>query len=429
MKILIINQPLNNRGDESAHKALIRAILAKLPSVSICVLWIGENPDSIRQFAVTDKRVEYVNLKNIRGFNRIIAPSLRYFAFYFLNMFYPTFWHLISYYKKADWVICAPGGICMGGFQNWMHLYMLKMAKYLNKPLIYYGRSFGPFPTYTKANRMFKKISLEMLNYFSFLSIRDRKTEELADELNLKYISTVDTAFLDSPKVNLPAEIISQIGNKDYLVFVPNLLIWHYKYKNRLTKEAVINFYKHIIDKINLLSPSLNIVMLPQTFNYGTYLGDDINLFRDIQKETKNSNIIIIEDKYSSDIQQTIISRAKFLIGARYHSIVFAINNNIPFIALSYEHKISGLLMSLGKTDRIVDITNLSNNDNMQILENIEKCMLDLKTDDKALIKAKDMAYGCFDKLIDLLSTKDSKENRKKTNTCRINHIYTNKSS
>lgn len=405
MNLLIINQPLNNRGDESAHKALIRALKNKFPNCNISVLFVGANNNSISQFDVKMSNVEYINLHRVKAFNRFAIWSLKYNSYIFWKI-HPTICKIIDIYKKADYIICAPGGICMGGFQNWMHLFMLKLAKYLNKPLIYYGRSFGPFPTSTKANRIFKKISLELLNYFSFLSIRDKKTEELAKDLNLKYISTVDTAFLDSPKVNLPAEIVSQIGNKDYMVFVPNLLIWHYKYKNQITKETVINFYKHIIDEINHLYPKLNIVMLPQTFNYGTYLGDDINFFKDIKKEIKSSNIIIIDDKYSSDIQQTIISKAKFLIGARYHSVVFAINNNIPFIALSYEHKIAGLLISLEKTDRLVDITNLSNNDNTYILEMVKKCLLNLRTDEEAQIRAKDIAYRCFEKLTILLSIK-----------------------
>lgn len=410
MNLLIINQPLNNRGDESAHKALLRALNKEYPSCNINVLFIGDNQDSINQFDVKLPNVRYINLHRVKAFNRFAIWGLKYNSCIFWKV-HPTINKIINIYSKADYVICAPGGICMGGFQNWMHLFMLKLAKYLNKPLIYYGRSFGPFPTYTKSNRIFKKLSLEMLNYFSFLSIRDKKTEELAKELKLKYVSTVDTAFLDSPKVDLPAEINSQIGDKDYMVFVPNLLIWHYQYKNKITKENVIRFYKHVIDEINNLYPTLSIVMLPQTFNYGNFRGNDIIFFKEIQRETKNSSIIIVEDKYSSDIQQTIISKAKFLIGARYHSVVFAINNNIPFVALSYEHKITGLLMSLGKIDRLVDITNLSNNDNMNILEMVRKCLLELKADEKAQIMAKKIAFKSFENLTYFLSEKTHKLN------------------
>lgn len=39
MKILIINQPLNNRGDEAAHKALVRRILQEFKKVQIIVIF------------------------------------------------------------------------------------------------------------------------------------------------------------------------------------------------------------------------------------------------------------------------------------------------------------------------------------------------------------------------------------------------------
>ena len=47
MKLLIINQPLNNRGDESAHRALVRALHANLPNVEIRVLFWKCNEVSI----------------------------------------------------------------------------------------------------------------------------------------------------------------------------------------------------------------------------------------------------------------------------------------------------------------------------------------------------------------------------------------------
>lgn len=402
MNILVINQPLNNRGDESAHKALLRNICEKFPQCKINVLFVGENNDSISQFNVNKENVKYINLKHIKGFGRIKLVSLR-FNLLCICFLHPTTKKIINIYKKNDYIFCAPGGICMGGFQNWGHLFYLKLAKYLHKPLIYYGRSFGPFPTETKKNRIFKRISLEMLNYFSFLSIRDAETENLAKQLHIKYNTTVDTAFLDSPNVEIPINIQKSIAAKKYMVFVPNLLIWHYKYKYKLKKETVISFYKEIISIIKINYPDLNIVFLPQTFNYGNYLGDDKYFFEDIAKEINDSRLIIVDDIYSSDVQQTIIANSEFLIGARYHSVVFAINNNVPFIALSYEHKISGLLHNLNKEDRLVDITQLKDGDNNNILNHIKTLIIDLKKDNEAQNKAKAIANDCFDKLVKYL--------------------------
>ena len=354
MNILIINQPLNNRGDESAHKALIRSLVKYLTNAHIKVLFVESNQDSINQFSVAHRNVEYLNITPFIGYKSVAIIGLKY-GLYFLWQLHPTTRKLLKIYKDSDWVVNAPGGICMGGFQNWFHLFYLELSKKSMKPIAYYGRSFGPFPVKTKSNRIFKKISLELLSYFSYLSIRDSKSENLAKQLKLNYFSTVDTAFLESPVVNIPDDIKSTIGEKEYIVFVPNLLIWHYAYSN-ISKEVIIDFYRSLYRLITQHYPKHNVVMLPQTFNYG-YPNDDIYFFYEIKEAIGDDRIIIIKDIYSSDVQQAIIANADLIVGARYHSIVFAINNEVPFIALSYEHKISGMLETLGEQNSMIDIS------------------------------------------------------------------------
>ena len=179
MRILMINHPMTNRGDESAHKGFVRAVLNSIPNVQLTVVRVGMNPDTIRQFSVNDERVDYVNLPRTKGYLKLAKLGLQK-GLYILWLILPTHRKLRKMILEADLVISAPGGICMGGFQNWEHLFLLKMVQRLGKKLVYYGRSFGPFPETTKLNRCFKKHSLEMLHYFSFLSIRGKKTEAIA---------------------------------------------------------------------------------------------------------------------------------------------------------------------------------------------------------------------------------------------------------
>lgn len=405
MNILIINQPPFNRGDESAHKALIRELLKRLSGTRIRVLSPLEDIENVRQYAVHDERLEY-----------IYAPAqiLRYRTFFNLGMFHnqtwlwnihPTFRQYKGIFSWADWVMCAPGGICMGGFQNWGHLFLLKLAKWCGKPLAYYGRSFGPFPTETEQQREFKAFSLDMLHYFSFLSIRDHKTELIAEELGIPYVSTVDSAFLDSPKVVVPYELRSAIGDKPYMVFVPNYLLWHYAYKDRISHDTVINFYLSVIDEIFAANPEQNIVMLPQVFCGTSYATSDVELFRELADKKNDKRIIVAADCYSSDIQQAIIHDASYVIGARYHSIVFALNQGVPCIALNYEHKISGLLQTLGKEEWCVEFSDtLDSEENQQkCLSQIRELIPMLKPDLEARDRAKQIASDCLNKFIELI--------------------------
>ena len=398
-KLLIVNQPLNNRGDEAAHKALIRTLLKEIVNVEIRVLFVDcYSPDGMRQFAVKSPQVKYINITSFWWHSQIGPGALRN-GRYFLWNIHPTTHDIKKQYKWADYVVCAPGGICMGGFQDWNHLYFLQWAKYCHKPLIYFARSLGPFPTETSDNILFKKKSIEMLRYFSFLSIRDLESERILNELHVSipYLSTVDTAFLETPNVDLPYELEQLTRGKKYIIFVPNLLLWHYAYKNKGTKEQLIDFYTKII-KITLESHSdCSILMLPQTFDNTNEDENDINFFREIANKVNDQRVMIIADCYSSDIQQTLIKSTCFLIGARYHSIVFAINQGIPFIALNYEHKMEGLLNKLNISNCGISLKNIFR-DADSLLENFKEKIINInKTCYMNYTLAKDVSYSNFE--------------------------------
>lgn len=391
----MINQPLHNRGDESAHKGLLRALLKQIPNASIDVIIFNDDEDTINQFNVQDKRVKYYNFVPSVGYSYFfkITKLAVENDFTFLYTFFPDLKRLTKYYKQADYVLCAPGGISMGGFQNREHLYALHYAKHFQKPLAYFGRSFGPFPTENKSQRRYKKFSEDILHYFSYLSIRDKETEKLATKMNLQYYSTVDSAFLDSPRVSIPQDIQNEIGKK-YIVFVPNILIWHYNYKNRITKEAVLSYFSQMVRILISKYPGHKVVMLPQTFNYKDELRDDINFFYELKRNVNAAEIVVLSDQYSSDLQQTIISNAACVVGARYHSVVFSLNNKVPFVALNYEHKIKGLLEALGKQDCMLDIVHaLDSQSNMaESLCNFEILLDKVSADSLVREKAKDIA-------------------------------------
>ena len=106
--------------------------------------------------------------------------------------------------------------------------------------------------------------------------------------------------------------------------------------------------------------PDHKIIMLPQTCKTNI---NDYRYFVELKNKFKyKDEIVVIDENQSSDIQQEIIRRSDFVVGARYHSIVFAINNNVPFLSLSYEHKMMGMLETLDLCDRQIDIENIFNN-------------------------------------------------------------------
>lgn len=371
MNILYVNQPLNNRGDESAHRALIRRLLGAFPDFHVKQIEVGVKRATVEEFNVHLPNMEYEILPPGKGYKKIIVAAFRYHIPWIIN-FHPTLKALANRIKNSDLVLCSPGGISMGGFHNWYHVALLKMAKYYHKPIAYFGRSIGPFVGDSADEKLFNRWSYELLHYFGFLSLRDSISLKIAQDDGLdNAILTTDSAFLETPRAPIPEKIKDLIDGKKYMVFVPNQLTWHYKYHS-VNQDMIDGFYHGIMDYILKIDPTIHIVMLPQTYNSRI---NDANYFVSLSERYKSTGRVHpLGEKYGSDLQQTIISNAEYVIGSRYHSIVFAINNDRPFVSLSYEHKMSGLLQILDASKYMVDITDVFDSK-----ENVEKAVSSVK--------------------------------------------------
>lgn len=353
MKIAVINQPLANRGDEAAHKAFIRAMSKAFPEYQIDVIFLCVEQWLIDSIKVEEENVSYINIPRVRGFVRFEQIGFLFdnFSFSYLHPSLRKFHNLL---KEYDRVVCAPGGMCMGGFTNWDHIWQLDVARRLNKPVFYWGRSIGPFTEGSFKKKIFKKYSIRLLKYFSYISLRDKVSVDIARQFGVNADEIVDSAFLETPVAKIPESILKDIGS-EYVVFVPNSLTWHPRYKE-IPQKKIDEFHLRIIKLLETKFADKKIVMLPQTYKS---VINDYEYFLKLKEMSGNKNIIVIDENQSSDIQQEIIKKSCLVIGARYHSVVFAINNEIPFVSLSYEHKMKGLLEVLNMTDRMVEIQDI----------------------------------------------------------------------
>lgn len=359
MKILVIEQPLNNRGDESAHRGLMNKFIQEYPDVQIKVLFYGKRDKEINEFRVNSHQIEYVNIPLRIIYNPIFRREIiLIMKFNMPHLLYllPKIRVMLKFYREADYILCAPGGINLGGFQDWVHQAFLNLAMYEHKKVIYYGRSIGPFSETTYLNRLFKKNSERLLKYFGYISLRDAKSQSIAKKLRIKYTPTIDSAFLVEPKTDIPRFFDKKMNKDPYIIFVPNSLAWHKNFKF-YTFEEIKSFWITLLNKLVESYPEHKIVMLPQTIGYSKFLPDGYIYFNEIKNQSNFPNrVFVLEEQYGSDIQQSIISNASFLIGARYHSIIFSINQDVSFISLSYEHKMNGVVEILNKKDCEIDL-------------------------------------------------------------------------
>lgn len=363
MNLLIIEQPLNNRGDESAHKGFIKTLTAQIPDIRIRVFFYERTDEEINQMRLNYPNIEYVNYPT---HSRIFAPHRFIKVLTMLGLrkwlpLIPLSRAFLTQCKWADHIVVAPGGVDMGGFQIWPHIAFIYLAQCTKKSVSYFARSIGPFPETTSRNRRFRRYSLELLHKFAFLSLRDKKSATLADSLNIPYTLTADSCFLvQNIEAKVPADYIDpDWKEKPYIVFVPNSLAWNFYYKGNYDFSVFKRLWLKIVEYLAQKYPDHAIVMLPQTVGNNA-LRDGYTYFTEIKQDCCcPQRVFVLSEDYGSDVHQAIIRDADLLIGARYHSVIFAINQNAPFVSLSYEHKMSGILQLLGLEAHEVNLSDI----------------------------------------------------------------------
>lgn len=368
MKILVINQHTLNHGDEAAGRALVNKLFEEVENISnLQILYNSAYVTDNQYFYFDDKKVSHDKIGHISKLEKIFVFLTFIVPFFIIEkicQLSPSLNKELKMIKDADLVISAPGGVNIGPYKRWRYLWRLFVTIKLKKQLSIYSISFGPLPE----NKVFQKASKFVLTHADFISLRDAKSQRFANELKISYESSIDTAFLNTPTNKLHKDLV-YLNDKSYIVIVPNQLTrWHPYFKN-IQPEKLDTIYLSIINMF--LEKNIDIILLPQLFGFE----DDSKYFEFLKEKSNNPSLIrVIDPTFSSDVQQQIVQKSQYVVGARYHSIIFAINNKVPFFSLSYEHKMTNTLELLNLESNCEELLKIVDDEMLldKIVKNID---------------------------------------------------------
>lgn len=361
LNILVLHAHWNNRGDEAAIRAMIDSLRSKLPIKNMKIMILTKN---LTFFPYED--IEILDL--FPSWERKISSILSCSVDIFCTLI--TFGRLaftkqgkkfVKAVNEADIVIHAPGGPSIGdlysgkfGHFEFFYLYRLLISILKGKPIFFYAPSMGPFSG--KLRNFIRKFVLKKA---SAIILREEiSSKYLKEQLGLDSYVTIDSAFQnDIPEDYISrytniSEILNIIENEKVVGMTIIDLKRHPVYRNGLS-EKIMHSLSSVIKY--LVGKGYFILLIPQLFGEV----EDISLFEDI-RELNEEKIFILPSNMDSYAQQVIISKLFCVISMRYHPNIFAAKENIPFICISYEHKMEGFMEKLGRTDLMIKVEEIS---------------------------------------------------------------------
>lgn len=182
------------------------------------------------------------------------------------------------------------------------------------------------------------------LSLFDAITVRESISYEAFAKCGLgdKAHLVADPAFLLEPE-----EVILPEGFDECELVGINLSPMILNYTEE--REKVVSSIYALIDHI-LGTTDMNVVLVPHVRLPVT---DDMDTLRPIYEKYRDSGRVLLLDDYSLSCRQLkgYISKCRFFIGARTHSIIAAYSTCVPALALGYSVKAKGIARDIFGTE------------------------------------------------------------------------------
>jgi colanic acid/amylovoran biosynthesis protein len=261
--------------------------------------------------------------------------------------------------SESDLQVCVGGGYLRAKKDTVSTLMLLLLfhqiwlARTLGKPVMLYAQSFGPYP-----KRIQYKLAAAGLRYATLILVREANSRDLLARMGLAdghVIQVPDSAFLFSPDLCFdPWPLIGERQSGEQIVGV-TARAWLPGAGQHAYERAMAEF----IDRLSR-GPGVKVVVIPQVT--ATEQNDDDRVVGRRIRELigSDSNVVFVEQQLTHYEIKAVFACLDYLVGTRFHSVIFALTAGVPALAIEYEHKTSGIMRDLGLEDWVLHIEDVT---------------------------------------------------------------------
>lgn len=392
------NNAMDNKGGEAINTATVESIRQYIPEAQFSTFM--QLPDDLAKKigikVIKNRSFQFKPFSPITSFNSSIDLAMAYMWSFFNKYFGMNVHSLLQRkklreFKKSDVLIHVGGDLYSDdyGLRTIVeHSKDIITAHLLNKPVVIYAESLGPFDS-----RLSSWIARNALNRANLITVREEISKQNLDKLGVNvppiYI-TADPAFLFKPAPRkrvqeiLAMEGISEterpiigvtMGNTNLMgsakksnkVKLLKSLYYKMQYvlpesifrpfmlkllnskcysgfsKSAASSETIAKVIDYCIEKYNA-----KILLIPHVIPLPGAFFDDRNLLQEIYSLVNNKNSVKNIGNYSGDELKGIIGSCDMFIGAKMHATIAATSQSIPTVAIAFGHKFFGVFRILG---------------------------------------------------------------------------------
>lgn len=381
----------DNKGDAALLSVLISDMHTQYPEAKMTILTL----DSVRD----NHKFESIPVRNsfmYYSLNRYKAkPLILFYSLHVMisTLMWATFYRafrisiptpkqvkaVCELYSSSDLVLPVGGGYLrsqkkgVGSLLNvtqLLHPYVF--TKIIGKPTVLYTQSIGPFASRNEE----RVVRLTLNKCVEAAIIREKISMKLLKQIGVRIplYKSVDSGFAFNAisKYSLRGQFNI---DTEQLLFGITARKWLNADAQTIYENALVQTIDHITSRYGA-----RVVLIPQVT--AEFHGDDDRIVHDrIARLVKDKAKVTSLRKRLTHAQiRQAYNDLDFLIGTRFHSVIFALISHVPAIAIEYEHKTGGIMHDLQLDDWVVKMEEVNS-------ESLTRLTDELVRDKKQYIK------------------------------------------
>lgn len=280
----------------------------------------------------------------------------------------------VNQFRIVDTVYVKGGGFIhaygekTAPYLMWYFLFYVRLAKRLNKKVVFFPNSFGPFEGFTvkrQVRTVFNKLDLIYAReQVSSDSLSSLLSKQIPVEMDLGF-------FLEKGNYASAQKVLEKYGlyNDERIVGI-TIRPWRFPGKENPT-ELYEKYIKSIVDLCNhLINNNYTIALCNQSLGPNSH-EDDRNAIKEVLSKVQHKNIVWIDENLPCDVLKAIYSNFYFFVGTRFHSIIFSLTSSVPSIAIGYGgNKAKGIMGDFNLDDYVIQIHEVNSEQLISIFDN-----------------------------------------------------------
>ncbi len=240
---------------------------------------------------------------------------------------------IIKTLRSADGLISGGGSLLQDvtGFGSIpYYLGVIKLAQWLHKPVFVYAQGIGPVK-----HRFFHWLIRAVFQHNAFTSVRDIESKRFLEQLGLGERHPIELVPDPVMALSLPEDIEGEVSNRENEKLIIGVSVRFWQENDEFLSELG-KALQQLLDA----DPRICVHLLP--FHLPSDEQASLKLIHEI--EAVHHNRIQMKAYKEPQHMLAAVGRCDLLIGMRLHALIYAANQQVPMIGISYDPKIDQFL-------------------------------------------------------------------------------------